>query len=277
VRFGICCGLGSFAPEVKDQPISALPRLLKTLEDAGADYIEFSVATVMPDAPETEFDKLRAAMAGSRLKAEAYNSFIPGKHRITGPNVNLPAVLEYCRTALRRCRAIGGEVVVLGSSGARKVPEGFDKSKAEAQFVEFCRALAPIADEVGIDIAIEPLNKKEDNLIVSVAHGARLVDAIARPRIQLLADLYHMGEENEPFSVLPAAGQRLRHVHLADLDRAAPGFAKHGERDFVGFFRGLRQAGYGRRISFEGAFDDIEKQSQPLLAHLRKRWAEAAK
>ncbi|MCY3021159.1 MAG: TIM barrel protein [Planctomycetota bacterium] len=112
--------------------------------------------------------------------------------------------------------------------------------------------------------------------MLSVAQGSRLMDAVARPRIRLLADLYHMAEEKEPLAVLAQAGARLCHTHLADIGRVAPGFAAAGEEDFIGFFRNLRRAGYDRRASFEGRFDDIEKQSKPLLDLLKKRWAESA-
>ena len=277
MKFGICCGLGSFVPQIQDQPLSALPQLMDTLKAAGADYVEFGVATVAPEGPEEEFEKLRRALEPSPLRVEAFNSFLPQKHRITGPEVNLKAVLAYCRTALRRCKALGGEVVVLGSAGARKVPAGFDVRQAESQFIAFCRELAPLAEEFRMDIAIEPMNRKEDNLILSVEQGIRLVDAIGKARIQLLADLYHMAEQREPREILVKAGPRLRHTHLADLGRAAPGFAVGGEEDFSGFFRNLRRARYDRRCSFEGKFDDIEKQCKPVLYLLRKRWAETAR
>lgn len=275
MRFGICCGPGSFTPQTQGQPLSAIPRLMQVLQDAGADYVEFTVGAVSPLAPEAEFESLRTALDPYPLKVEAFNSFIPGSHRITGPDVDLARVLDYCRTALRRCRALGGQVVVLGSSGARKAPEGFDLARAERQFVEFCLELGPVAEEAGIDIAIEPLNRNEDNLVLSVEHGIRLVDAISHPRIQLLADLYHMSEEKEPLDHIAAAGSRLRHTHCADLGRAAPGFAAAGEEDFAGFFRNLRRAGYDRRCSFEGVFTSIEAQSKPLLELLRRRWDES--
>lgn len=188
-------------------------------------------------------------------------------------------VLEYCRTALARCRALGGDVVVLGSAGARRVPEGFDAAQAERRFCDFCRLLGPVADAAGMDIAIEPLNAEEDNLIVSVAQGARLVDEIDHPRICLLADFYHMGRQQEPVGAVAAANARLRHTHLADLGRAAPGFAPDGEADFVGFFRALRQAGYAdrpfARCSFEGTLDNLEAQTPPMMRLLRARWRQS--
>src|SRR5207302_1836330 len=146
--------------------------------------------------------------------AEAFNVFIPKHHPITGPAVNLASVLKYCATALKRCKALGGAVVVLGSAGARKIPEGFDRARAEAQFIEFCRELDPVAEEAGIDIAIEPLNRKEDNLLVSVEHGAKIVETVARKRICLLADLYHISEEKEPVQNVAGAGKHLIHTHV---------------------------------------------------------------
>jgi len=276
MRFGICCGPGSFAPQVEGEPLSAVPRLMETLMAAGADYVEFGVAAVAPESPEEEFEKLRSAMASYPIRVEAFNSFIPGSYRITGPDADHARALGYCGAALPRCKALGGAVVVLGSAGARKSPDGFDHARAERQFIEFCRALGPVAEENAIDIAIEPLNRQEDNLLLSVEHGIRMVDEIGHPRIQLLADLYHVSQEKEPVEHVAAAGRRLRHTHCADLGRAAPGFAESGEEDFLGFFSNLRRAGYDARCSFEGAFTDIESQAKPLLDLLHRRWEESA-
>lgn len=281
MRFGICCGLRSFAPQPEGQPLSAVPRLMDVMQEAGVDYIEFTVAEVTPEQDDGAFERLREALEPYPLRVEAFNSFIPAHHRITGPDVDLERVLNYCRIALLRCKALGGEVVVLGSAGARKVPEGFDRAKAEQQLVEFCQELGVVAEEVGIDIALEPLNSKEDNLLLTVKHGAHLVDTVGHPRIRLLADLYHMSEENEPLDHVATAGPRLRHTHVADLGRVAPGFAAGGEEDFVGFFHNLRAAGYDAhgdgRCSFEGKFSDIEKQAKPVIALLRQRWEETSR
>lgn len=278
MKFGICCGPTSLGSE-GEKLSSAVARLSDAMQTAGADYVEFGVAAVHPAGDRAKFEELREAVASSALRVEAFNSFIPAHHRITGPEVDLESALGYCRSALLRCRELGGAVVVLGSSGARKVPPGFDIEQAEKQFIRFCRALAPLAEEAGIDIALEPLNAREDNLLISVEHGAKLVDEIKQPRIRLLADLYHMAEEGEPMAHVAQAGARLRHTHLADRGRVAPGYAPDGEEDFIGFFRALRQAGYDRvpdaRCSFEGSFNDMASQLKPALDLLKRRWQES--
>jgi len=256
-------------------------RLLEATKAAGADYLEFGVGVTDADNDSTKLDVLRAALDGGPLGIEAFNGFIPPHHRITGPNVDLPKLLNYASTALKRCKQIGGKVVVLGSGGARSVPEGFSMDTAREQFIQFGTELGPIAEAAGITIAIEPLNQREDNLINSVGQGAAIMDEIAHPSIRLLADLYHIAEDKESLENTANAGARLAHTHLADLGRVAPGCAPDGEEDFLGFFRALRTAGYDRlganaRCSFEGSLTDILEQSGPLLNLMKQRWAESA-
>lgn len=264
MKFGICC-----APNTLGEP----EQLFETLTQAGYDYVEWGVGSVM--ASDEAFEALQKAVANAPLKIEAFNGYIPPQHRITGPDVNLSGVLDYAQEAAKRCRALGADIVVLGSGGARKVPEGFSPETALRQFTEFCRELGPRVAEAGITIAIEPLNTTEDNLITSVATGALVVDEVKHPNIQLLADYYHMFREDEPFENVVNAGSRLRHTHLADLGRVAPGFAPEGEADFVGFFRALKAAGYDTRVSFEGRTEDFAAQAKPLLDRMKQRYAEA--
>lgn len=269
MKFGICTSPAALGEQLLEN--------ITKLKAAGAEYLEFPVASVQPSEDEKEFIELKSQLADSPLQVEAFNGFLPATQRITGPEVGLPAVLEFVRIALSRCKALGGDIVVLGSAGARSVPEGFETARAREQFIEFCRAAAPIAEDEGVTIVIEPLNAKEDNLILSVAEGAEIVDEVKHPSIQLLADFYHMVEEDEPLQNIVDAGERLRHTHLADLGRVVPGFAPEGEADFVGFFRALKEAGYTQReparCSFEGRYQDMFSQTAPMIALLRERYA----
>ncbi len=264
MKFGICSAPGALGDE---------RCLIDILVEAGADYLDWSMGSVM--ASEAEFEKLRALTQSGPLRAEAFMGFLPPTQRITGPNVDLQSVLEYATTAMQRAKMLGGEVIVLGSAGARKVPQGFDFEVAKAQFIEFGRELGPRAQEIGISIAIEPLNQGEDNFICSVAQGAQFVEAIAHPNIQLLADFYHMDVENEPLSNLENAAPKLRHTHLADTGRYAPGFVEK-EADIVGFFRALRGARYDARCSFEGKTDDLARQAKPILKTMREKYVQSA-
>ncbi len=264
MRFGICCAPGALGNE---------QRLIEILAEAGADYLDWSMGSLM--ASDAEFEKLRALVAQGPLRPEALMAFLPPTQRVTGPDVKLGATLEYASKAMRRAREIGGEIIVLGSAGARRVPAGFSMERARAQFIEFGREIGPRAAEIGVVIAIEPINRGEDNLISSVAQGADYVDAIGHPNVRLLANFYHMTAENEPLQNVVEAGARLKHVHLADWGRVAPGTAKAGEADFVGFFGALRSAGYDARCSYEGKTDDLARQAPAIIAAMRERYAQS--
>ena len=213
-------------------------------------------------------------LENSRLKPQAFNSFLPPAQRITGPDVKLEQTLDYATEAMRRCRALGADVIVLGSGGARKLPAGWAPTRGLDQFETFCRELGPRAAEQNITVAIEPLNVTEDNLVNTVAAGAAIVDAVSQPRIRLLADFYHMFHDDEPVDNVAKVGARLAHAHLADLGRVAPGYAPDGEADFVGFFRALRAAGYDERCSFEGKTEDLAAQAKGIIAHMKMRYEE---
>ncbi len=269
MRLGICCSPGS----VEGGSLSERAQKLQgVLREAGADYFEMGVGSVMGE----DFDELEAALRPLELKCEAFNSFVPAQHRLTGEGVDHRTALEYCALALSRCRKIGGSVVVLGSAGARKVPAGFSPERALEQFTQFCRALGPVAANEGMMIAIEPLNSREDNLILSVEDGARLVDEVRHPSIQLLADLFHMVAENQSVESVARAGKRLVHTHLASSSRVPPGTQADDSAPYAAFFDACRRAGYDARCSYEGTIHDLSSDSRTLIGFLRPLLAAGA-
>lgn len=261
MRFGICTAPGALGDPA---------RLIDTLAEAGADYVEWTVGSLM--ASDGEFERLRAVARNGPIKPESFCTFLPPHQRITGPGVRLASVLDYAGEALRRIAALGGQIVVLGSGSARRVPQGFAMDEARRQFIGFARELGPLALEQGVTVAVEPLNSHEDNLITSVSEGAALVREIAHPSIRLIADFYHMNQEGEAVASVFEAGDVLCHTHVADFNRVAPGFAKGEAADFLVFFGALKGVGYDERCSFEGKTDDLTRQAKPLLAHLKACW-----
>lgn len=278
MKFGICCKVGSLAQE-GDSLDEKVARLADFARCCDLDFVEFPVGEARPEGDETQFDELQRAVQQHALPLQSFNVFLPARHRITGPDVQLHRVLDYCRVALGRCALLGGQIVVLGSSGARRVSEGWSHEEAHSQFIAFARALEPIAAQNSITIAVEPLNRREDNFLNSVLDGIGLVNEIACPHIQLLADQYHVDEDGENYEHVAHAQEFLRHAHTADLGRFPPGFAPEGEADFIGFFRALRQSGYAQRsdarVAIECNWSSLSEQAASAISLLRRRWAES--
>src|SRR5207247_11193711 len=108
---------------------------------------------------------------------------------------------------------LGVEVLVFGSGGARRVPDGFAREEAFKQLVDFGRRAAREARSHGITIAIEPLRKQETNIINTAAEGLELVNAVADPNFQLMIDFYHLASEREDPAIVFRVKDHLRHLH----------------------------------------------------------------
>ena len=247
---------------------------LKAIRRTGYDYVEPGVPVLRADLPDGAFEVVRLRFRDAAIKPEAFNIFVPGSLKITGGSVDFQALTRHVQTVVRRAAGLGAEIIVFGSGGARNVPDGFPRSRAFEQLGAFCEMAADMALSRGITVVVEPLFSQKCNIITSVAEGAELVRSVNRPGLALLADLFHMEMDGEPWQNLQDAAPLLKHVHLPvpSLDILAsqgPAFSHET------FLRGLCDAGYDGRISVEdnsGRFVNFEAEAGPVRAYLVELW-----
>lgn len=244
------------------------------LSAAGADYIEENVqAFLAPESPDEAFQARLEEAKRAPLKLLAANCFLPGSLKCVGPAVDRERLLRYAGKAFERAKAAGISIVVFGSGGARRIPEGFSRDEALAQFVDILRCMAPLAKNNGVTIVVEPLNRTECNLLNTLRDGAEVVDRCGASSVRLLADIYHMAQEKEGPSELERFAGLLAHVHIAEAaERTAPGVA--GD-NFRPYFSVLKRAGYGGAISIECRWKDMKAEAARAISELRRQWNEA--
>ena len=251
------------------------PDKFEAAQAAGFDYVETNASKVAALTNE-DFEKLAAQVAQLRIPLAASMSFIPGDIKLTGPDVDPARQMAYVTATLGRLKRLGVKVVVLGSGGARRVPDGFSKDEAVNQLVDFCRRIAPVARENGITIVLEPLRRQETNIINTAREGLALVRAVDRPEIRLLVDYYHLAEEGENAEVIAEAGPLLAHAHIANPNgRVYP--LSPDESAYGGFFSNLCKIGYQGRLSVEASTTDFAAQAPRAIALLRNARACGAK
>lgn len=241
---------------------------------AGYDFLEGHVGRLLiPDKPDADFAATAATLRTLAIPLPVCNSFIPASLKIVGPEANHDAAAAYAETALRRAGATGITVIVFGSGGARKIPEGFDPSQARQQFIAFAKRIAPAAAKAGVVLALEALNRKETNFINSLAEATAITDAVAHPAVRLQGDIYHMLQEDEAPDAITAAGARIVHVHVAQkVTRHAP---MPGGTDFRPYFKALKGTGYRGRISVEATWQEKADQFDRIASFLREQWDQA--
>jgi sugar phosphate isomerase/epimerase len=245
------------------------------LRDAGADFVEENVQALLQGLiDDAEWGGMKRT-AGSALPVMAANSLVPGDLKIVGDSVDSDRLEKYLGNVISRANHVGIKVLVFGSGAARNVPDGFDRKRAQAQIISFCKMTAGLCANAGITLVAEPLNRGECNIINTVAEAMEYVKAVDHPNFQCLVDSYHFWLENEPLENLTAAMPWIRHVHLADKDgRVAPG--ESGTADYRPFFRVLKRANYQGAISVEAlGFDDFKIVGKRVVSFIRRQWEEA--
>jgi sugar phosphate isomerase/epimerase len=234
---------------------------------AGFDYLECPLVSLRAEEDDAAFAPVLAAYQAAPLPVRAFNIFLPGELKVVGPAVDDHRVARYVTNALVRARQIGAEVVVFGSGAARRIPDGFGREQALEQLVHFLRLVADAAEANNLTIAIEPLNRKESNVINSVAEGVELAQRANRESIRVLADFYHMDEDGEPLSEISRNAAWLAHIHVADTGRFAPGT---GEYPYPVFAEELRKAGYNGMVSMECRWNNFAAEAGPAVQFLRQ-------
>jgi 5-keto-L-gluconate epimerase len=112
-------------------------------------------------------------------------------------------------------------------------------------FMEVCE----YADKLGLNIMLEPQNKKNINNINSTIEALTFIEEMNISNFYLMLDIYHMSFENRNISFTFAdAKNKLLHLHFADRDRVVPG---NGDFDFGCVMQSLRAIQYDHYISLE--------------------------
>ncbi len=247
ILFGACRGIGD----------------TKLMKDIGYDFFESGVAGMfVPDKDDEAWKKQKDAILGAALPLRSCNGFLPGKFRLTGPEASFEEPLAYAEKACRRADEVGVKTIVFGSGGARNVPGDFcskERPKLQEgrdQFRDFCVQLAARIADCKVTVVIEPLCPNESNIINYVWQGLKVVEEVNSPRIQQLADIYHMIMGLEDAESILKAGARLKHCHIAERKtRTAPGLKGDGS-EFVPYFAALKQIGYTGGVSCECGWGD---------------------
>ena len=225
----------------------------------GYNFLEETVSKfLIPSESDEKYALNLAKLKDSGINLYAVNSFLPGSLKCVGPDDNTEAILKYAETTFRRMEQASFRIIVFGSGGSRKIPDGFDKAKAKSQFVEINKKIAPLAKKYNVTVVLEPLNYGETNLLNTLEEGIEFVNEINHPNIQVLADFYHMLKNGEQASSIVKAGKLLKHAHLAEKEnRTAPGIV--GD-DFRPFLAALKEINYKGKLAIECRWKDMEAE-----------------
>ncbi len=232
MKFGVCAW--TFGDMSMD-------RIAETLARLGYDGME-----LMGQPQAYRADAVRATCQQTGL---SILSLTPENVDLAHPDAaTRNAALDYYRRLMDFAGEVGCPIVSCHGAVGR-VRAIATQEQEYGYLLEGLAALAPLAADAGIRIAMEVLNRYESHLLNTADQAVEFVRAVGHPSVGILLDTYHMNiEEANLARAVERAGERLFLFHVADSNRAGLGL---GHTDFPALAAALKRIGYAGDIVVE--------------------------
>ncbi|MBN1846071.1 MAG: sugar phosphate isomerase/epimerase [Sedimentisphaerales bacterium] len=221
--------------------------LFETLKKTGYDGAELPIF----GGQAAHYRKVGRALEDAGLACTGCTVIPDEQHNPISPEAQCrQGGLDYLRQVIDCCAAAGAEVLCgpfyqpLGQFTGQAPSEQEKKWAAEV-----IRQAADHADEAGITLALESLNRFECYFLNTLADGAAFVKRVDHPRVGMMYDTFHGNiEEKDPVGCVSENIDVIRHVHVSENDRGTPG---RGHVPFRRIFKALRAGGYDQWLTIE--------------------------
>ena len=183
----------------------------------------------IPIESEKDLDYAKAAEAYRRTGLQSSICAVMGAKR--DPSHPDPAVqkgaIAYMKHCIDAAVTMGAPAVVgplyaaVGRTWQSTPPQ---RERDLARCAKNLRVVAKYAEDKGVLLALEPLNRFETSFINLTEQALELADRIDSPAVKLMMDTFHANiEEKSLGKALALAGARMIHVHANENDRGTPG------------------------------------------------------
>jgi len=228
----------------------------------GLEVAPFTLAddpTTIGDAQAREFRRI-AEDAGVAITGLHWLLVAPPGLSIVSADA---AVRERTTAVMERlvelCSLMGGRYLVHGSPKQRSVPAGDSAAAARSRAIGCFARAARRAHDCGVVYCIEPLARRETDLINTVAEAAAIVDEIGSPALRTMIDCSAAGlAEGLPVDALMKRWMptgRIAHVQVNDPNRRGPGQGAMAFAPIVATLLRMQAQGHYRGIVAVEPFD----------------------
>lgn len=239
-RFGIHAGVWGF-----DWSPAAADRTVTAAAEAGYDVIEIpAIDRLVLDPRDTARILERRGIEPTVSLALSFDDDITdadtarvarGEHRL----------LEAVRFADDIGASFVGGVVFSAMGRYDRLPS----ADARERSLTVLRRVAALAEQRGVTIGVEYVNRYESNLLNTAAQTARFVDDLGASNVVVHIDTFHAAmEERSLADAVAAAGPRLGYLHASESHRGRLGT---GTIDWARLLIDLDAAGFDGPITVE--------------------------
>lgn len=223
--------------------------ILETLKKTGYDGVEIPLFGGDAD----HYKKVGAALRDNGLGCTSCTVMPDEEHNpVSADPKHRQGGLDHLKWAIDCNAALGSEVLcgpmyhpLGGEFFTGQGPTEDEKQRA----TEVHRDAADYAQQAGVDLALECLNRFECYFLNTMADGAIHCERVDRPNFGLMFDSFHANvEENDPVGAVAEHAGLFKHFHVSSNNRGTPG---KGHIPFGQMFKALKAGGYDRWLTIE--------------------------
>ena len=240
--------------------------LLARIREWGFDGVEPFLSEEEPP----DITSLKRTLDGLDLERTSCSVLPRGAHLVSSePEVRARGV-AYLNRCVERTAELGASLMCGPLYAGLGVMTGTRRTNEEwKRAVEGLQAVARRAQELGVTLCLEPLNRFETYFLNTLSDASKLIQEIGSPNVRIHFDTFHANiEEQNPADALRAVAKDLGHVHFSENDRGTPGT---GHVDWHGILSVLREVGYDGWVTIESF-----AQPEPELASAASIWRDLA-
>jgi len=220
--------------------------IIDHVKDLGFDVIEVPLMEIDLVDPEAIRERLESASLGVCCSV-----VLSRETDITSPNPSVRvAGVRFLKRCLDAADRMGSDVLTgVIYSALGYLPEEEPSPARWDRAASALKQVARYAEDLGITIGLEPVNRYETFLINTCDQAMEMMQRIRMENVAIHLDAYHMNiEENDFYNPTLKAAPYLCHYHLSESHRGIPGT---GTVDWRAIYRGLADGGYRGLVGLE--------------------------
>jgi D-psicose/D-tagatose/L-ribulose 3-epimerase len=236
-----------------------LRELAPKVAEIGFDVIEVPLENL----GDLDHSTARQIIADQGLGVSACAAMGPDRDLIHPDAAIRETGMAYIKDSIDACEALGatnfvGPIYASVGRTWKQTPD--ERAKDLDLLVENLSELADYAEDHGVVLGLEPLNRFETSFINIAEQVIEVVDRVDSPACGIMLDTFHMNiEEKDLGEAIRAAGDRMIQLHACENDRGAPG---SGNVPWDAVATALKDIGYEGPVVIESFTPEVESISR---------------
>jgi D-psicose/D-tagatose/L-ribulose 3-epimerase len=250
IKFGVSTWL--WTSPFNSEAIELFPKI----KQMGFDVVELPIE----DPGLIDVCKIKEALIENGLQAIICGAFGTSRDLTHDDRTYQKNSFEYIKSCFKICSQLGATFFagpMYSAVGKARLVSTEQRKIEWDRAVINLKKVCHIAKDMGLEIALEPLNRFESDMVNTCEDVMRLIAEIDDPSAKVLLDGFHMNiEEKSVEEAIILAGSKLIHVQVSENYRGTPGT---GQTQWNALRKGLEAISYSGAVSIESFTPEVKE------------------